>query len=63
MGKAQYKETARGQIIGDVTGLLKLVFHSETHDLLGVHIMGDGASDLVHIGQAVLASAEKSITL
>jgi NAD(P) transhydrogenase len=59
VGKAQYKETARGQIIGDVTGLLKLVFHSETHDLLGVHIIGDGASDLVHIGQAVLAFGGK----
>ena len=55
VGKAQYKETARGQIIGDVTGLLKLIFHTETRELLGVHIMGDGASDLVHIGQAVLA--------
>jgi NAD(P) transhydrogenase len=59
VGKAQYKETARGQIIGDVTGLLKLVFHAETHELLGVHIMGDGASDLVHIGQAVLAYGGK----
>ena len=55
VGKAQYKETARGQIIGDVTGLLKLIFHLETRDLLGVHIIGEGASDLVHIGQAVLA--------
>jgi NAD(P) transhydrogenase len=59
VGKAQYKETARGQIIGDVTGLLKLVFHAETRELLGVHIMGDGASDLVHIGQAVLAYGGK----
>ncbi|HUZ47844.1 MAG TPA: Si-specific NAD(P)(+) transhydrogenase [Terriglobia bacterium] len=55
VGKALYKETARGQIIGDVTGLLKLIFHLETRDLLGVHIVGEGASDLVHIGQAVLA--------
>jgi NAD(P) transhydrogenase len=59
VGKAQYKETARGQIIGDVTGLLKLVFHLETRDLLGVHILGEGASDLVHIGQAVLAFGGK----
>ncbi|TAM81149.1 MAG: Si-specific NAD(P)(+) transhydrogenase [Acidobacteria bacterium] len=55
VGKAQYKETARGQIVGDVTGLLKLVFHLETRELLGVHIIGDDASDLVHIGQAVLS--------
>ena len=54
IGKAHYREIARGQIIGDVTGLLKLIFHSETHKLLGVHIIGDGASELIHIGQAVL---------
>jgi NAD(P) transhydrogenase len=55
VGKAQYREIARGQIIGDQTGLLKLIFHLETHELLGVHIIGEGASELVHIGQAVLA--------
>jgi NAD(P) transhydrogenase len=54
IGKARYKEIARGQIIGDVTGLLKLIFHAETHELLGVHIIGEGASELIHIGQAVL---------
>jgi NAD(P) transhydrogenase len=59
VGKAQYKETAHGQIIGDVTGLLKLVFHTETRELLGVHIIEDGASDLVHIGQAVLTFGGK----
>ncbi len=55
VGKARYREIARGQIIGDTTGLLKLIFHSETRKLLGVHIIGEGASELVHIGQAVLA--------
>jgi NAD(P) transhydrogenase len=55
VGKAQYKEIARGQIAGDRTGLLKLLFHMETRRLLGVHIIGEGASELVHIGQAVLA--------
>jgi NAD(P) transhydrogenase len=55
VGKAQYREIARGQIIGDQTGLLKLIFHLETHELLGVHIIGEGASELIHIGQAVLA--------
>lgn len=55
VGKAQYREISRGQIIGDQTGLLKLIFHLETHELLGVHIIGDGASELVHIGQAVMA--------
>jgi len=55
VGKAQYREIARGQIIGDQTGLLKLIFHLDTHELLGVHIIGEGASELVHIGQAVMA--------
>lgn len=55
VGKAQYREIARGQIIGDQSGLLKLIFHLDTHELLGVHIIGEGASELVHIGQAVMA--------
>lgn len=54
-GVAQYREIARGQLIGDQTGLLKLLFHQETRQLLGVHIIGEGATELVHIGQAVLA--------
>jgi NAD(P) transhydrogenase len=59
VGKANYREIARGQILGDITGLLKLVFHLETHELLGVHIIGEGASELVHIGQAVMAFGGK----
>jgi NAD(P) transhydrogenase len=55
VGKAQYREIARGQILGDSSGLLKLIFHLDTHALLGVHIIGEGASELIHIGQAVLA--------
>ena len=59
IGKAHYREIARGQIIGDTTGLLKLIFHAESRDLLGVHIIGEGSSELVHIGQAVLAFGGK----
>ena len=55
VGKGQYREEARGQIIGDEIGFLKLIFHLETRKVLGVHILGDDASELVHIGQAVLA--------
>ena len=55
IGKARYREIARGQIIGDTSGILKLIFHQETKQLLGVHIMGEGASELIHIGQAVLS--------
>jgi NAD(P) transhydrogenase len=55
VGKASYKEIARGQIIGDEVGILKLIFHSDTSQLLGVHIIGEGAAELIHIGQAVIA--------
>ncbi|MGH9658993.1 MAG: FAD-dependent oxidoreductase, partial [Bryobacteraceae bacterium] len=54
VGLAYYREIARGQIRGDTTGRLKLIFHRETKSLLGVHIIGEGASELLHIGQAVL---------
>ena len=55
VGKAHYREIARGQILGDSSGLLKLVFRHGSGELLGVHIIGEGASELIHIGQAVLA--------
>jgi NAD(P) transhydrogenase len=55
VGKAQYREIARGQIIGGDAGLLKLLFDIRDRKLLGVHIIGEGATELVHIGQAVLA--------
>ena len=55
VGLARYREIARGNILGDGTGLLKLLFHRETRKILGVHIIGTEAAELVHIGQAVLA--------
>ena len=55
VGVSYYREIARGQIRGDTTGRLKLIFHRETRQVLGVHIIGEGASELVHIGQAVMA--------
>jgi NAD(P) transhydrogenase len=54
VGLAYYRETARGQIRGDTTGRLKLIFHRETREILGVHIIGEGAAELLHIGQAVM---------
>jgi NAD(P) transhydrogenase len=54
VGVAYYREIARGQIRGDTTGRLKLIFHRETRLLLGVHIIGEGACELLHIGQAVM---------
>lgn len=54
VGVAYYREIARGQIRGDTTGRLKILFHREKRNILGVHIIGEGASELLHIGQAVM---------
>jgi NAD(P) transhydrogenase len=54
VGMAYYREVARGQIKGDTTGRLKLIFHRDTRKVLGVHIIGEDAAELVHIGQAVM---------
>lgn len=54
VGIARYHEIARGQIIGDDTGMLKILFHRETLEILGVHCIGDLATEIVHIGQAVM---------
>ncbi|MBX3332403.1 MAG: Si-specific NAD(P)(+) transhydrogenase [Nitrospira sp.] len=53
-GRAFFREMARGHISGDLHGLLKVIFHRETHALLGVHIIGPSATELIHIGQSVL---------
>ncbi len=53
-GIARFRETSRGHIMGLDSGLLKLIFSLKTRRLLGVHIVGEGATELVHIGQAVL---------
>lgn len=54
VGRAYFKESARGQIIGDAHGLLKLVVDARSEKLLGVHIVGEQASELIHIGQLVM---------
>lgn len=54
-GIAQYSELARGQLLGDETGMLKLLIHQDNHKILGVHVIGTGATELIHIGQAVMA--------
>ncbi len=54
VGLARYREIARGAILGDHTGLFKMLFHRDDHRLLGVHAIGTGATELIHIGQAVM---------
>lgn len=54
-GIAHYREIARGQLLNDDIGMLKLLIHQETHAILGVHIIGTGATELIHIGQCAVA--------
>jgi NAD(P) transhydrogenase len=56
VGIARYREIARGQLIGDPHGIVKLLFHPESRRLLGAHAIGTGATELIHIGQAVMGS-------
>ena len=53
-GIARFRETSRGHIMGLSTGMMKMIFAIDTRRLLGVHIVGEGATELIHIGQAVL---------
>ena len=54
IGMARFRETSRGHIMGVNSGFLKLIFDVETRRLLGAHIIGEGATELIHIGQAVI---------
>jgi NAD(P) transhydrogenase len=54
VGISRYRELARGAILGDSYGMLKLLVHAENRTLLGVHVFGTGATELVHIGQTVM---------
>lgn len=53
-GIARYREIARGQLLGDTNGMLKLLFNRGTGEILGVHIIGEHATELIHVGQAVM---------
>ncbi|WPO44356.1 Si-specific NAD(P)(+) transhydrogenase [Tardiphaga sp. 42S5] len=54
VGVARFRETSRGHIMGLDSGMMKMIFSTKTRRLLGVHILGEGATELIHIGQAVL---------
>ncbi|HUR41608.1 MAG TPA: Si-specific NAD(P)(+) transhydrogenase [Verrucomicrobiae bacterium] len=58
VGHASFKSLARAQMTGETTGMLKILFHAETLAILGVHCFGDRASEIVHIGQTVMASKD-----
>ncbi|PID60789.1 MAG: Si-specific NAD(P)(+) transhydrogenase [Ignavibacteriae bacterium] len=63
VGHSQFKHLARAQITGRTTGILKLLFHRETLKILGVHCFGYGASEIVHIGQAILSQTGEANSL
>jgi NAD(P) transhydrogenase len=63
VGHAQFKHLARAQIVGVDIGMLKILFHRETKEILGVHCFGDRASEIVHIGQAIMAQPSPHNTI
>ena len=63
VGHAFFKDLARAQISGQTTGMLKLLFHVDTLELLGIHCFGDQAAEIVHIGQAIMAQPSPNNTL
>lgn len=56
VGVARYRELARGQIVGDSYGMLKLLVSTEDRKVLGVHVFGTGATEIIHIGQAIMTT-------
>lgn len=63
VGKAFFRNIARAQITGDEVGMLKIIFHFETLEILGIHCFGDQASEIVHIGQAIMNQRGKANNL
>ena len=61
VGHSQFRSLARAQITGRTVGMLKLLFHRDTLELLGIHCFGDQASEIIHIGQAVMTSSNPSL--
>ena len=63
VGRAFFKDTARGQISGETVGMLKLLFHPETLEILGIHCFGAEAAEIIHIGQAIMKQQNGGNTL
>ena len=63
VGKAFFRRLARAQITGEVVGMLKILFHRDTQEILGIHCFGDQASEIVHIGQAVMSQKGEANSL
>lgn len=63
VGRAEFKNLARAQISGHTTGMLKILFHRETLQILGIHCFGEQASEIIHIGQAIMRQEGKANSL
>lgn len=63
VGRAQFKHLARAQIASTLVGHLKILFHRETKKVLGIHCFGERASEIVHIGQAIMQQPDESNTI
>ncbi|TNF36254.1 MAG: Si-specific NAD(P)(+) transhydrogenase [Gammaproteobacteria bacterium] len=63
VGRAFFKETARGQISGDEVGMLKILFHPQTMEILGIHCFGAEATEIIHIGQAIMKQGNGGNTI
>ena len=61
VGQSFFRQLARAQITGDTVGMLKILFHRDTLEILGIHCFGNNASEIVHIGQAVMNSPNNSL--
>ncbi len=62
-GHAYFKHLARAQILGETTGMLKILFHRETLEILGIHCFGANATEIIHIGQAIISQPGKGNSL
>lgn len=63
VGQAFFKDLARAQITGEAVGMLKILFHRETKQILGIHCFGDQAAEIVHIGQAIMSQQGEANSL
>jgi NAD(P) transhydrogenase len=63
VGYSWFKNLARAQITGETVGMLKILFHRETLEILGIHCFGDQAAEIIHIGQAIMAQKGEANTL
>jgi len=63
VGRAQFKDLARSQILGSDVGSLKILFHRETKEILGIHCFGERAAEIIHIGQAIMEQKGEGNTI